>query len=497
MIVMKFGGSSVESASAMKRCISIIRDQILRRPVVVVSALGGATDALLAIAHHAARGNTYSAWKQLKYLQERHYEQAGSLLNGKSLEEVEQRFRVYFRELHLLSMELSEEGKELTPELTDFILSFGERMSSELLAAACNEAQVPAVHLDARKLILTDHKHTNASPLLWESYAKIRRATRWAALTRVAVLGGFIGSTEEGVTTTLGRGGSDLTASIVGAALNAEEVQIWTDVDGMLTTDPRLLNNVLRVKSLSYKEAAEMARAGAKVLQTHSVAPVIRQRIPLIIRNSRGPHIEGTRITGESEPSKDGVKSIACKDNLTVIELRSVEGQRGHISFLQELTEACKRASPVVEVCHDGSTIYLVVNGASSGYENLFDKDCCLEARVKGRRALISLVGQGLLENPSVAAKAKAVLKGFDSFLLPPDKSTQCTLCIVVPNEYAVRCVEKLHAEFFRDPDPEIFARCAEPQSVVTQKIVEMYSGSEPDYSRTRGVIRHRPGWAS
>ena len=181
-----------------------------------------------------------------------------------------------------------DEGREVTPALLDEIASFGQRMSSQIVAAALEIGGVPSVHLDARQLILTDSRHTHATPLYWESYANWREIP-YLGDGRVAVMGGFIGATKDGVTTTLGRGGSDLTASIVGAGISADEIQIWTDVDGMLTCDPRVFQGGYRLRSLSYQEAAALAGSGAKVLHPDTVTPAIRQRIPLVIRNSRRP----------------------------------------------------------------------------------------------------------------------------------------------------------------------------------------------------------------
>ena len=321
MIVMKFGGSSVESGSAIRRVAAIVKDHLSRNPVVVVSAMGKTTSRLLELAREAARGHACFVTQHLSGLQDYHFDEAADAVSGEPLERLEASLQRHFRDLRTLLSEIAEDNRELTPALLDEIASYGEQMSSQVLASALESAGIPSLHVDARRLILTDDRHTQATPLYWETYAKLRRATELYS-GRVPVMGGFIASSASGATTTIGRGGSDLSASIVGAGISAEEIQIWTDVDGMLTTDPRIGAEFYRLRSLSYEEAAEMARAGAKVLHPDSVAPAIRQRIPIVIRNSRNPQNEGTRIV----PGASGsgmVKSIACRPDLLVLEVPS------------------------------------------------------------------------------------------------------------------------------------------------------------------------------
>jgi len=237
--------------------------------------------------------------------------------------------------------------------------------TSEIVAAALRSGGVPSVHLDARQMILTDSRHTNATPLYWESYANLRRVIPYLSDGRLVVMGGFIGSTKDGVTTTLGRGGSDLTASIVGAGISADEIQIWTDVDGMLTCDPRVLQAGYRLRSLSYQEAAALAGAGAKVLHPDTVAPAVRQRIPLVIKNSRRPAVEGTRIIPVVPPCSNPVKAIACKPDLTVLEIRPKD-ERDPAELAAALGEMCElHGIPVEFLCQNEGTIFLALKSST------------------------------------------------------------------------------------------------------------------------------------
>jgi aspartate kinase len=306
MIVMKFGGSSVESAGAILRVAGIVKKNLGARPAVVVSAIGKTTNRLLHIAEFAAKGDGVTAWRKLLALQADHLQISAKL--GLSLDHELERL---FGELRGDILEIASLGS-ITPELWACVASFGERLSSLIVGAAFEKCGIPARHIDARTLILTDGNHQEAKPLTIESYAKIRRAIPCANRELVPVLGGFIASTEDGSASTLGRGGSDYTASLIGAAINAEEIQIWTDVDGMLTCDPRLMEGAQCLETISYEEAERMARLGAKVLHPETVLPARKLRVPISIRNSRNPSHPGTTINA-SASAAGVVKSIAAQ----------------------------------------------------------------------------------------------------------------------------------------------------------------------------------------
>jgi len=305
MIVMKFGGTSVESAAAIKRLADIVRARIEEQPIVVVSAMGKTTNRLLETAHLAVAGKRAEALEQVEALRAYHHAEADGFGAAAVIDE-------HFQELTELVRGLAILG-ELTPRSIDAISSFGERISSRVVALALG-----AKHVDGRCVIVTDERHTMAAPLYAETNLRLA-ATEWG---EISVMGGFVGSTLAGVTSTLGRGGSDFTASIVGAGVNAREIQIWTDVDGMLTCDPTVLPGGRRVKSLSFAEAAELAYFGAKVLHPSTVVPAIEKNIPVLILNSRRPQVDGTRITAEGPSTKSVAKSIACKKSITLVNIQ-------------------------------------------------------------------------------------------------------------------------------------------------------------------------------
>ena len=316
MIVMKFGGTSVESAAAIERVAGIVRAREARRPVVVVSAMGKTTNKLLAIAAAAIAGKREEYIRQLHDLRDYHSREARLIVPLSDRADLDRFLDEHFQELTELVKGLAVLG-ELTPRSIDAISSYGERLSSYIVTLAFRHFGMAAEHVDSRDVLITDRRHTQAAPNFPETYARLAKTIPPLAAQSVVVMGGFIASTEDGVTTTLGRGGSDYTAAIVGAGIDAEEIQIWTDVDGMLTADPTILPGGHRVKTISFAEAAELAYFGAKVLHPATVVPAIEKNIPVMILNSRRPDVPGTRITAESVHCDNVVKSIACKRKIT------------------------------------------------------------------------------------------------------------------------------------------------------------------------------------
>jgi len=302
-------------------------------------------------------------------------------------------------------------------------------------------------------------------------------------------MGGFIGSTKDGVTTTLGRGGSDLTASIVGAGISADEIQIWTDVDGMLTCDPRVFQGGYRLRSLSYQEAAALAGAGAKVLHPDTVTPAVRQRIPLVIRNSRRPAVEGTRIIPAVPPCSNPVKAIACKPDLTVLEIRPKD-ERDPAELAAALGEMCGRhGMPAEFLCQNERTIFLALT-SSTRYRDLpIELDGCVEVRLHTRSAIITLVGEGIDGNSDIASRSLAALKQIPVTILSSRRS-KLAMSLIVPSTEMQRSVEMLHREFFQQIDPAVFAECQDPEVASPQSVSTV---TEPGGSAVGTARRFRP----
>ncbi len=455
MIVMKFGGTSVESAAAIERVAGIVKARIARRPVVVVSAMGKTTNRLLAIGAEAAAGRREHATAQLADLREYHLREIRPVIADGDWPEAQRIMEQHFRELGELRGGLAAMG-EMTPRSVDAVSSYGERLSSALVALAFRKFGMDAAHVDSRRVIVTDGRHTQAAPDYPRTYERLAAEVAPLAAAKVVVMGGFIGSTGDGVTTTLGRGGSDFTASIVGAGIGAEEIQIWTDVDGMLTADPRILPGGRRVRMISFAEAAELAYFGAKVLHPSTVLPAIEKSIPVLILNSRRPEVDGTRIVAESVPCKNAVKSIACKPGITLLTVRSTRMLMAH-GFLRRIFEVFDRyETPVDMVSTSEVSVSLTIDSDQRLAEICEDLHQIAEVETEQDQAIICLVGDNIRYTPGVAGRVFHALNEINVRMISQGASL-VNLSFVVAGKDVRRAVELLHAEFFRELDPAVF----------------------------------------
>src|SRR5262249_42673814 len=310
-------------------------------PVVVVSALAGVTDTLVSIAQLAEDGAVDRAARALQALLGRHISVATAVTSSSRdavLADVRHEFDELIGLVHALAV-----LREVSPRSRDAVLAVGEVVSSRIVAAACADRDLPAAWIDARMVLVTDAEHTAAAP---DMDATCRRATEQLAPVirdgRIAVLGGFIGATPAGITSTLGRGGSDYSAAIFGACLDVDEIQIWTDVDGMLTADPRIVPQPRLVPQLSFAEASELAYFGAKVLHPSTILPAVGKNIPVRILNSRRPENTGTLITAGGAPANGQLTAIACKRDVTVVDITSTRMLMAH-GFPRRLFEVFER----------------------------------------------------------------------------------------------------------------------------------------------------------
>jgi len=452
MIVMKFGGSSVESAEAIRRVASIVRDRAgQRHTAVVVSAMGKTTDALLAIARLHVESNRQAAGRELARLRQFHLTEAASLTRGAEAYQLDADIRAHFEELEQV-LQQAANARSLTPQLSDAVTSFGERLSSLIVSAAFRHAGIDAVHLDARQALVTDARHTHAAPLFIETNALLRRKV---SRQQVTVMGGFIGATEDGVTTTLGRGDSDYTAAIVGAALGADEIQIWTDVDGMLTCDPRIVSTAHCLRSISFSEAEQMAKSGAKVLHPATVIPAVRQGIPIVIRNSRNPGSPGTRIVRQN-PTDGAVMSIACRTGAALLQLvpRSTPVTA---DFGRDIWDAFQAAGIEFElIAMSRKEISVVVDAAALTPQFHSRLGDLAAVEVEENRALVTLIGHNVSRNPSNLARASQRLCRTPGGAMLAWCSDS-RFAFVLSSQALHQAAEALHSEFFGEPDPAFF----------------------------------------
>jgi aspartate kinase len=457
MIVMKFGGTSVQDAKAITRVASIVKERVAQRPVIVVSAMAKVTDQLLAMARAAGAGDRKTALKLCRALQERHYETAGELLGTALFTEFHSDLAADFELLEELLRGIAAVG-ELTPRTTDHVAAYGEMLSSKIVASAFDAHGIASAHVDSRECLVTDNAHTKAAPLFDETNERLREKVQPLLEDgRVPVMGGFIGATKAGVTTTIGRGGSDYSAAIIGAGLNAERIDIWTDVDGMMTTDPNICPDARRIKVISFEEAAELAYFGAKVLHPATVLPAVQKNIPVYILNSRNPSCEGTRITAKAPPCKNPFKAIATKKRITIVDVAAPRMLLAH-GFLKAIFEAFDRHRiPVDVVSTSEVSVSLTVDSNESIPALAADLAKLADVKYEGRKAIVCIVGENVRNTPGIAARVFTELKDINIRMISQGAS-EINMTFVIEEEAVPHAVRQLHKAFFSDLDPSVFA---------------------------------------
>ena len=462
---MKFGGTSVQDAAAINQVAEIVAGRLNRTPVVVVSAMARVTDTLLRIARTAMERRFDEASSLINDLRERHLAAARELLTqpvrsagtDHLLEGVQYGIQKRFGELENLARSIATLG-ELTPRSQDAIASFGERLSSLIVAAAFIARGIPSELVDSRRFIITDDRFTNASP----NWAETEARTRSELLPvieagRVPLAQGFIGSTQDDVTTTIGRGGSDYSAAIIGAALRVEAIEIWTDVDGLLTADPRIIADARRIRIISFAEAAELSYFGAKVLHPSTVLPAIERNIPVHIYNTRNPAGEGTLIVAKPQSSNSLIKSIAFKRGVTIVNVTSTRMLLAY-GFLRAIFEVFDRYQTSVDVV---TTSEVSVSMTLDGTDNLEaikrDLSGIGEVSIERQKAIVCVVGDNLKFKPGVAARLFRAI-GDANVNMVSQGASEINLTVVIDENEVGEVVRRLHQEFFADVDPGLFA---------------------------------------
>ncbi len=447
MIVVKFGGTSVGDAAAFDRAASIVRHRLPRQPLVVVSALGGATNALIDITRQAAEGQLISAIRGVEGLRERHLEAAAKLLTDpEAVAEVQAELSVTFDEVAHLAEALATLG-HATPRARDAIAARGELLSSVLVVAAFRERGIPAVWVDPTTVMITTDQFEKADPRpdrIAEASQRLLRPL--LAEGRVPVVGGYVGATDHGIVTTLGRGGSDYSASLFGAALGAEAIEIWTDVDGMLTADPRVVPGARLIDRIRFDEASELASFGAKVLHPSTIAPAVRLGIPVWIFNSRKPEGSGTLITFEAP--RRPVSAIAGKSGVTVVKVRSPRMLLQH-GFLRTIFDIFDRHHTSVDVVATSEiSVSVTVDDATHLDSLLVDLSQLGDVAVERNRGIIALVGAGMGESSEAMARALGALRDIRVHMLSLSASA-INLTMIVDGDQVTAAMGRMHDAFF------------------------------------------------
>lgn len=467
LVVMKFGGTSVEDATAIARTASIVQGRRDKgfTPVVVVSAMSKVTDQLLAAAAAAGLGDRAGALAITARLRHRHIETATALVSSEAIGELGRWIDTEFSGLEEVLRGLAAVG-ELTPRISDMIVSEGERLSSRVIAQAFQHRGLSAVHIDARQCIITDAQHGKAVPqdALIEQRLK-QHVLPLANQGRVVVMGGFIGATEKGVTTTLGRGGSDFTAALVGGGIDAATIEIWTDVNGIMTTDPRIVPGALRVKTISFEEAAELAYFGAKVLHPATILPAVKKNIPVLVLNSRNPENEGTRIISLAPHCRSPFKSIAVKRRLTIIDVVASRMLMSH-GYLRAIFEVFDRHRCAVDMVSTSEvSVSLTVDSNEKLPAIAADLSHLADVKYEGRKALICMVGENIRGHQGIAARVFQAVRHINVRMISQGAS-EINMSFMIDEDDAEEALRSLHAEFFNEPDPDIFDVEAMKESV-------------------------------
>lgn len=445
---MKFGGTSVGDVAAFERVFHIVSTQIERHPVVVVSAMTKVTDALLAAFEIAKKGDFAEAIATLEPHFDRHVEVSRQFIPEGTPNAFNGELDFARGELADLLIRVSRRSLPLSM-LKDAIVSYGEQLSSRLLAEVLKAKGLNTRQVDSRRLIVTDDEYGAATPLIDETNELVRLELEpLIATCEVPIMGGFIAANRAGETTTLGRGGSDYSAALVAAALNASELQIWTDVTGVMTCDPRICGEARTIPVLSYEEAAELAYFGAKVLHPKTIKPAVDNSIPVRVCNTFEPDEIGTMVLANSAEAPNKIKSIAHKKNITILRISSAR-MLGSYGFMSAVFQVFERFRTVIDVISTSEvSIALTLDNTSEIDKIVTELERLGDVEVDPGYAVICVVGEGLRASTGLASTVFSTIEDVNVALISHGASS-VNLTFVIKEDAAVDVIKKLHHEFF------------------------------------------------
>lgn len=462
MIVMKFGGSSLASAERIAQAAGLVGQYLTSKPIPVVSAMGGVTDSLIGIARLAMGGRKVlpSVDEHLSALEMRHETALHELCPVEIPPGIAAQIAEVFVELREICMGIALLG-ELSARSLDAVSSFGEKLSAPLMAAALQARGLASVAISAEELLLTDNTFGHAHPLFPASRVRTRaRLEPLLADGIIPVLTGFIGATEDGITTTLGRNGSDYSASIFGSLLNADEVWIWTDVDGILSADPRAVPGAQNLPRLSYAEAAELAYFGSKVLHPAAILPVVEASIPLRIKNTFKPEHEGTVLVSEAAPEPHAVKAVTSIRNLALLTVQGA-GLSGFIGAAARVFGAVAKAGVNVlmisQASSESNICFVITRDDVPRAEGALRADLAEQLTThevdavitRGPVAIVTIVGAGMAGTPGVAGRLFSSLgRSRINVMAIAQGSNEYSISCVVDDAQAAEAVSVVHHEF-------------------------------------------------
>lgn len=452
MVVKKFGGSSVKNATRINSLIDIISKEN-QKCLIVVSAFGGVTDCLTQFIDNLEHNNTTKAQEILNQLNEI----VASVLTNLKLNQEDQ--------THILSilnklsqiLESTKTTNIIEPSQKDIILSRGELISSYAIYSAIKNKNINIAYLDTREIIKTNSNFTQAE-VDFETSNKLISSKIHSLLKKYdyIIMGGFIGSDPENNTTTLSRGGSDYSAAIIAQAIKANKLEIWTDVTGIHTIDPRLNKNAKRILHLSYDEASELAYFGAKILHPKTIGPAIKNKIPVIVKNSFQPEKAGTQIYDKTNNPKM-IKAISYRYGITLITIKS-NRMLGAYGFLSKLFDVFNKYQTSVDLIATSEvSVSLTIDDNKNADKIIAELSAFSQVSVSNNHAIISAIGDGIKETAGIAAKFFGVLKNINIHLVSVGAS-EVNLSIIVDEINVKKAVNLLHDEFFNSElDKNVF----------------------------------------
>ncbi|HMI02024.1 MAG TPA: bifunctional aspartate kinase/homoserine dehydrogenase I [Pedobacter sp.] len=460
MNILKFGGTSVGSAESISTLIEILKsEREQQNPIVVLSAMGGVTNILLEMAEHARNLQDYS--EQLKKVEEKHFHVIRTLLPAGAQNPVLTKLKIYFNELEDILQSVYN-LRELSPQTKDLILSYGERCSTVMISHIAKQQFPDALYVEGAQLIKTDNNfgqakvNTNLTEMLIRDFHEANK-------DKLLFVTGFVSSNDEGRVTTLGRGGSDYTAAIWGAALNSEEIQIWTDVDGMLTADPRIVKKAFSLPELSYTEAMELSYFGAKVIYPPTMIPAFLKKIPIVIKNTFHVDFPGTYIKHGTSPSTLPIKGISSIDEISVLNL-SGSGMVGKAGFSGRLFSMLSREQVnvvlITQSSSEHSITFAVKPSDSLKALSLINKEFELELQarkleypeVENGLSVLAIVGENMKRTPGMSGKLFSALgRNGVNVRAIAQGSSEYNISVIISKTDLSKAVNAVHDAFYAD----------------------------------------------
>jgi aspartate kinase len=449
MIIMKFGGTSVEDAKAIANVADIVKKNLINRPIVVSSACAGITNQLLKTASLAQQGKKDEALENVAAIESRHKKIVKELFEGETAKQLNKHLATCAEELAALVNGVSVLG-ELTPRSVDAFAAYGERLSTIILHHYLEAINVRSIWIDARKVVITDDQFMKAVVQFDLTEFKLRNfVLPKVAAGHVVVTQGFIGATEQGITTTIGRGGSDYSAAIIGALIGADEIQIWTDVDGILTADPSVVKDAKKIKVMSFNEASELAYFGARVLHPDTIMPAVKKNIPVRVLNSKRPSSTGTLIVTKPKTEKRCiVKSIAYKEGVTLIGIVSSRMFLAHGFLEQVFTVFDNHQTTVHTVATSEVSISVTVDNSKNLNAIVRELRSFATVTVAEKKAIICVVGDNLRNSTGVAARVLGAISDVNINMISQGAS-EINFSFVVDEDNVDEVVLRLHRELF------------------------------------------------